>query len=316
MLMNQYPNYNQNNQCQNNNYPNNPYPNQYPNNNYPINQQMQYQYRNTAVQKKPDNKQAHMIVGIVLAGIVLLIVGAGLFILYVTKGSYGKYSMRNITWVKRMNAAFTDDEFTYVSYQKVGVAGLGAFNNKNEIIVASKKYPDKQITVGWNEKHTKVVTDYNFVRYKEDLEEYYKKEINNYLTPDEIAVTYLIVFEDKTEIKDYTFDEFRESRSGLYKLSVFMKYNNAFPSEKEMTQTIDSIISDLHEKIEMTIYLSHNSVEYNDITEGNERYVLLMDSPTRINTLDHYTIFWKKTKTGKDLRQDTKTNIYTDKGVD
>jgi hypothetical protein len=119
---------------------------------------------------------------------------------YITKGSYGKKSVRNIGWVKKMNDAFPDDEFTYVSYQKVPAGGLWVFNNKNEIIVASKKYPNMKVTVGWNDDHTKVVTDYNYFRYKDDLAEYYKNKMSQYFTPDEMEVTYLIYFENKTLI--------------------------------------------------------------------------------------------------------------------
>ncbi len=322
--MNNQRNNNSNNNPNNNpnNYPNSypNYPNNYPNsysnnypNNYPNNQQTPYRNQSVPVKKQSTGKLAAMIVGIVMIGSILLVVGVVIFFRYIYSG---KNSSRNKEWVQKMNDTFPDDEFTYVSYDKIGVTGLGSFRNKNVIVVSSKNLPKRKVTVGWDDNHTQLVTDYNYRVYEDDLDEYYKEVIGRFFTPDDMKVSYMIYFDYKTELKPYTFDEFRESHSDVYNLTAHMKYSGAFPSEEEVTKALESIIYSLDDTVNLTIYMSHDSLDYGDNTEGNERYILSMESPTRIKYLDHYTINWITTKTGKDIRRDIEENIYENKDVD
>lgn len=266
--------------------------------------------------KKSSAKLVLLIVGICIVGCVLMTVSG---VMLFNRLFYGKTDAsrgRNKKWVQKMNDTYPDDEFTFVSYDRIGVVGLGSFKNKNAIILASKKYPDKKITVGWNDSHTKLVTDYNYVRFNEELNDYYRDILCRYLSPDEIDMAYRIDFVEKTELKDYSFDEYREEHKDDGKLSVYLKYVGTFPSEDEMIRVIESFLKDINSKVELTIHLSHDSVEPLQSTEGNERYVLDMESPTRISYLDHYVIRWHETKTHKPIRQDDKTTIYENKDLD
>ncbi len=285
----------------------NPYPNLYPNqtpNPYPN------QPTNPPVKKKSTVKLVLLIVGIFLAVCILLLIISVRIFDRLFYGVTDASPKRNNEWVKKMNDTFPDDEFEFVSYDVTGVTGLGSFENKNAIVLSSKKYPDYKVVVGWDENHTKLETDYNYVRYKENLKNYYQDQIKKYFYPDEIDTAYRIDFVEKTELKDYSFEEYRDEHKDVCKLSVQMKYNGAFPSEEEMTRAIDSFVDDLNSKIEMTIYLSHDSVEPLQSTEGNERYNLRMESPTKIDYLNHYVVHWTETKTHKKLRRDIETVIY------
>ena len=323
---NQYPN-NQysNNQYSNNQYLNNQYPNnqyqtnQYQNNpnmQYSNNQQTPYRYNNVPVKKQSSGKFVLMVIGIVLGAIVLMSVCSVMLFRLIFGGNGGNNSAQKKEWVQKMNDTFPDDEFTFVSYDKIGAPGLWAVTTKNVIIVSSKNYPGKKITVGWNEDQTKLVTDYNYFKYKDDLGEYYKSVIGRYFSPDDMDVSYLVALDYKTDLKSYTFDEFRKEKAGVYSLIAQMKYTGDFPSEEEATRAIESIIHSLNEEVNMTIYFSHTSVDNDDNAAGNERYDLAMDSPKKIKYLDHYTINWIKTKTDKDIRRDNKNNIYENKDVD
>ena len=135
---------------------------------------------------------------------------------------YGKTDAsrgRNKKWVQKMNDTYPDDEFTFVSYDR--------------------------ISVGWNDSHTKLVTDYNYVRFKEELNDYYRDILCRYLNPDEIDMAYRIDFVEKTELKDYSFDEYREEHKDDGKLSVYLKYVGTFPSEDEMIRVIESFLKDM-----------------------------------------------------------------------
>jgi transcriptional regulator NrdR family protein len=77
----------------------------------------------------------------------------------------------------------------------------------------------------------------------------------------------------------------------------------------------DSYIDDLEDKAELTVYLSHTTLESDDTTEGNERYILSMDSPTKINYLNHSITHWTVTKSGKRSREDIRTVIYENRYV-
>ena len=267
------------------------------------------------MEKRSNKNPIPVIIGIIIAVFFLMAVGVGMALIYFIKFDNGNFSVRNNLWVKKMNDTFPDDEFTYVCYDMFAVGGLGAFKNRNVIVVASKNIPDKRITVGWNENHTRIVTDYNYVRYKEKLSEYYKNVMSRYFFPDEMKAVYWIVFEEKTPVKDYSFDEYRESHSDVCKLTVYMKYDGDFPSEDEMTAAFDSYIDDLEDKAELTVYLSHTTLESDDTTEGNERYILSMDSPTKINYLNHSITHWTVTKSGKRSREDIRTVIYENRYV-
>ena len=148
---NQYQNtLNQNNQYNNNQYSNN----QYQNNQYQNGQQTHFsnnQRQNVPPKKKSSAKTVLMIVGICLAAVLLLVVGAVRFFDRIFYGKTDASPLRNKRWVKMMNETFPDDEFAFKSYDRIGVTGLGSFKNKNRIVVSSKKYPEKRITIGWDD---------------------------------------------------------------------------------------------------------------------------------------------------------------------
>lgn len=270
--------------------------------------------RNIPAKKSSTEKIAFRIIGILVALIIILIVAAVMLIRSII-GNNGANSPRNIKWVKELNETFPDDEFTYVGYDRVGVVGLGSFRNKNVIVVKSKKYPDHKVTMGWNEDHTRIVTDYNYIRYRDEINEYYKNIFSQYIHPDEMKLDFYIVFKEKTELKDYSLEEYIEDHKDVGTFTLHTKYNGSFPSEEEMTKAFDSIIDELDAELDLTVHLSHDSVEPLQTTEGNERYVLMMESPTRITMLNHYIITWKETKTHKKSRQDIIKEIYKDKDI-
>ena len=160
-----------------------------------------------------------LIVGICIVGCVLMTVSG---VMLFNRLFYGKTDAsrgRNKKWVQKMNDTYPDDEFTFVSYDR--------------------------ISVGWNDSHTKLVTDYNYVRFKEELNDYYRDILCRYLNPDEIDMAYRIDFVEKTELKDYSFDEYREEHKDDGKLSVYLKYVGTFPSEDEMIRVIESFLKDM-----------------------------------------------------------------------
>lgn len=146
--------------------------------------------QNIPAKKSSIEKIAFRIIGVLVALIIILIVAAVMLIRSII-GNNGANSPRNIKWVKELNETFPDDEFTYVGYDRVGVVGLGSFRNKNVIVVKSKKYPDYKVTMGWNEDHTRIVTDYNYIRYRDEINEYYKNIFSQYIHPDEMKLDFL-----------------------------------------------------------------------------------------------------------------------------
>ena len=300
---------------QNNQYQNN----QYQNNQYQNNHQTHFsnnQRQNVPPKKKSSAKTVLMIVGICLAAVLLLVVGAVRFFDRIFYGKTDASPLRNKRWVKMMNETFPDDEFTFKSYDRIGVTGLGSFKNKNRIVVSSKKYPKKRITIGWDDKHTQIVTDYNYLRYKEELEQYYEDKMSAYFSADDMEVMYLIALDYMTEVKDYSLDEFRIAYQDVCIINLSLRFDGAFPSKEEMTRNIEDIIKDLDIQKDLTIFLSHDSLDILDNTAGNEKYDLIMESPTKIAFLNHYIVSWEKTKTGKDVRNDIKETIYENKDLD
>ena len=283
---------------------------------YPY-QQSPYSNQNTTSQNKKKNMSNEKFVILIVTFILVGLVVSGTLAIFIFYKFFlndnGASAERNQEWIDKMNETFPDDEFAFVSYAKYGSV-FGVATSKKSIFLSSKKFPGKNITIGWNDDMTELVTDYNFVRYIDALDKYYTDKMYEYFDADDIRTDFMTYYpRNLTPVVNYSFDEFVQKRAGC-DINVFLKYVGDFPSEEEMTKAVDRIIADIDLEITMDVYLTHDKMDYTDKVEGDEMYYLVMDGTKKIVCLKHSITHFVDGDTTK--RKDINTTIYEDKDLD
>ena len=283
---------------------------------YPY-QQSPYSNQNTTSQNKKKNMSNEKFVILIVTFILVGLVVTGTLAIFIFYKFFlndnGASAERNQEWIGKMNETFPDDEFAFVSYAKYGSV-FGVATSKKSIFLSSKKFPGKNITIGWNDDMTELVTDYNFVRYIDALDKYYTDKMHEYFDADDIRTDFMTYYpRNLTPVVNYSFDEFVQKRAGC-DINVFLKYVGDFPSEEEMTKAVDRIIADIDLEITMDVYLTHDKMDYTDKVEGDEMYYLVMDGTKKIVCLKHSITHFVDGDTTK--RKDINTTIYEDKDLD
>ena len=123
---------------------------------YPY-QQSPYSNQNTTSQNKKKNMSNEKFVILIVTFILVGLVVTGTLAIFIFYKFFlndnGASAERNQEWIDKMNETFPDDEFAFVSYAKYGSV-FGVATSKKSIFLSSKKFPGKNITIGWNDDRT------------------------------------------------------------------------------------------------------------------------------------------------------------------
>lgn len=160
-------------------------------------------------------------------------------------GSAGRAKQKK--WVEKMNKTFKKDEFTYSGPQS------GEFGQEPSVAVAkSKKFPKNTIIV--KELNGELLTNYNFIRYHDDAEDYVYEYFDGEFECDSYEVKYY-ANNEFGPIIDYSFDEYMDELFSFNRVSIaLISEDGDFPSDEELAGKLLAIAKDRDEICDISLY--------------------------------------------------------------
>lgn len=181
-----------------------------------------------------------------------------------------------ISWVEELNDTFKKDKFEYMG-PKAG--GYMEGPEKDIATAKSKKYPDQEIWV--MNRDGKFQTNYNTVRYTEDMEEYIREIFEERFYCDSCEVEYL-ARETATPVENMDFDKYLRKYAHFNSVKVIMyQKNSAFTWEDQTVNELIKIAKQRNEACNITLYYcteetdnpSRDSVCYYTLTMNKAREI-------------------------------------------
>lgn len=167
-------------------------------------------------------------------------------------------------WAKQLQEEFEDDEFEYVGADYDGMIG----QNSNVALVRSKEYPGDCVRIRNNDGE--LSTDYNYIRYHDDVEEYIEEYFEDYFDGDLMEVEFNAQ-DQMTPIEDISLKKYirKYVRFSRVKLTLVCE-DGIFPSDDEMVEKLTAIAKDRDEAVNITVYCCTKKV--NDPTKECDCY--------------------------------------------
>lgn len=201
-------------------------------------------------------------------------------------------------WIKEMNKAFPDDNFTYIGHPD---SPLGT--NYSSILVSSELFPDTVTTV-WKEKG-EIRTNYQALLYQEDcLEELDRLLKGNFPCSSYIITGYSTYTDGGYPLEEMGARKFIKNYMD-YECTMILFYDDKsqIPSEEEMTDLLIDFAS--QEPHVYSIYFDFCDAKYKDdeklaLKNYDVSYLLHMDEEDHIKHIyasykdgsadDHYVV--------------------------
>lgn len=183
-------------------------------------------------------------------------------------------------WVKEMNKAFPDDNFTYIGHPD---SEFGT--DYNSILLSSELFPDAVISV-WKEKG-EIRTNYQSLLYKEDcIDELDRVLEGNFPCSSYLITGYYTYNEGGYALEEMGAKKFIKNYMD-YDCTVILFYDDKsqVPSEEEMTELLIDFAS--KEPHEYSIYFNFCDARYKDdeklaLKNYDVSYLLHMDEEDHI----------------------------------
>ena len=181
-------------------------------------------------------------------------------------------------WVKLLQEEFEDDEFEYIGADYDGLIG----QDKNVALVRSKKYPKESIHI--RNTDGELSTNYNYVRYHEDVEEYIEEYLGDYFEGDFMEVEYEGQ-KGNTPIEDISLKKFIKKYVVFSRVKLTLVCEDGvFPSDEEMAEKLIDIAKDRGEACNITVYCCTKKPT-NPQTECECYYTLTMNKEDLIYSI-------------------------------
>ncbi|MBO4473779.1 MAG: hypothetical protein J5750_02570 [Clostridiales bacterium] len=182
-------------------------------------------------------------------------------------------------WVKEMNETFTDDEFEYISGAYNGIIG----QSNTCACVRSKKYPDAEIKVMIREDGS-LETNYNSIRYHDEVEEYITEYIEDYFPGDSLEVEFSQVYA-LSPVEDMSLKKYIKNCVEFRKVNVtLIRKDGDFPSDDEMVGILTDIAIDREEACLITVYCCTEKPQ-DSVKDSVCYYSLTMSKKDKINSI-------------------------------
>ncbi|MBO4689226.1 MAG: hypothetical protein J5636_12025 [Clostridiales bacterium] len=189
-----------------------------------------------------------------VAAILLLV--AMLFVLAGCKDKKANTEDELRGWVEKLDNTFSDDHFEYERfYQNVLDGNGGYMDGMGTVVVKSEKYPDQKIYISnnFNSEGEPPYTNYNSIRYKEDMEEYIKGVFEEHFSCDSCEVQYLC--EPTTPIEYMSFNTYLQKYARFSHVDVIIyKKDGAFTAQEQTVDELIRIVKERNEVCKITLY--------------------------------------------------------------
>lgn len=195
---------------------------------------------------------------------------------------------RQKSWVDKMNQTFKKDEFTYDG------PTTGEFGQESYVAdVKSKKYPKQTIIV--KQINEELLTNYNYIRYHDDAEEYVYEYFDGKFACDSYAVKYYTedIF---TPMTDYSFDEYMDEFFSFNRVSIaLIREDGEFPSDEEIAEKLLDIAKDRDEICDIFLYCIQDE-EDNWVLDSVKYFELYMREERKVRDIEVTRHSGKKTE--------------------
>lgn len=185
-------------------------------------------------------------------------------------------------WVERLNDTFKDDHFEYDYYFHNVIDAEGNHIPGEGIVVVAKseKYPDQEIhitnTLTPNGEH---YSDYNSIRYKENMEKYGKGIFEERLNCDSCEVIYP---GELTPIEDVSFEKYLQEHAGFYFTVIMYSKDGAFTGEKQTVDELIQIVKEQNKACHIYLFYCKEGVDGPYPHNYISFYDLVMSKPNEI----------------------------------
>ena len=190
-------------------------------------------------------------------------------------------------WVESLNNTFQNDHFEYDYYFHNVIDSEGhPIPGEGIVVVAkSEKYPDQEIhitnTLTPNGEH---YTDYNSIRYKEDMEKYCKGIFEERLNCDSCEV--ICPIEPTTPIEDMSFEKYLQELTSFDFNVIMYSKDGAFTGEKQTVDELIQIVKEQKKACYIKLFYCQEEVDgpypHNYVCS----YSLVMSKPNEILYID------------------------------
>lgn len=185
-------------------------------------------------------------------------------------------------WVDRLQDEFPDDTITYDGVEP------GELGPRGDIAdVSSGDYPDCRIRIIRQDGGV-LITNYNYYRYKADIDEYFSEYLEPFFDCDGIYADHVPNcpnYENYTPIEDISFDRFLERYVTWNSITVHLFYEEEIPDDDQMKQMLIEVLrshSDEPVKIFLHVY-NQPATDDPDPRSVERIYQAYMSEPGIIN---------------------------------
>ena len=195
--------------------------------------------------------------------VAILLVVAMVFVMAGCKDKKSKAEEELLGWVERLNNTFLDDHFEYESFHQSILDGNGGYmDGMGTVFVKSEKYPDQKVYISnnFNFDWEPPYTNYNSIRYKENMEKYIKGVFEEHFNLDSCKVTYQS--EPTTPVEYMSFTTYLQKYARFNPVDVIIyKKDGAFTGQEQTVEELIKIVKERDEKCEINLYYCNEGVD-------------------------------------------------------
>ena len=147
-------------------------------------------------------------------------------------------------WVNELAGEFPDDTFTYDGVEPGELGPHGDIAR-----VSSADYPDYMIRI-IKDDNGELITNYNYYRYKEQIDGYFRDYMEAFFDCDAMNVNYTshAYRSEYTPIEDISFDRFMERNVTWNCIGIRLFYEDEYPDDEQMKDILLSILQENKDK--------------------------------------------------------------------
>ncbi|MCR5274503.1 MAG: hypothetical protein K6E26_03990 [Clostridiales bacterium] len=183
-----------------------------------------------------------------------------------------------LEWVEEMSKTFKKDKFEYKGAQNDGEISLDA----DTAIVKSKKFPKDEILIVNDDG--KLMTNYNAVRYQEEVEEYIREYFEELFYCDGVEIQY-IPEDDLSPMDNMDFEKYCRKYVHFNRIRVIVyQKNGVFVWDDQTADILTKIAKERDEACSITLYYCTEETD-DPVKDAKRYYTLTMNKAREIKSI-------------------------------